>query len=763
LPPLDAAELIAGELSVARAQVAAVLALAGDGATVPFIARYRKEATGGLDEVQIGKVIERGEYLADLQARKETVLASIEAQGALTDELKARIAACQEKTALEDLYLPWKPKRKTRATAAREKGLQPLAEKILAQEARAGQSREALVAPFIVGEVADAQAAFAGARDIVAEIVAETASVRAALRDLALQTGKLTARVVKGKDEEGAKFRDYFELEQLAREIPSHRMLAIRRGEKEGFLRVALVVDERACVDVARRLVVTRSPAFLDEELTLAIEDACARLLAPAIEVDVRLHLKEAADREAIRVFSENLRSLLLAAPLGEKRVLALDPGLRTGCKVAIVNAQGGLVAHDVIFLAQSEARAAQGAVTVEALCKQHEIEAIAVGNGTGGRETETFLRKLAAEGRLGGAQIVVVSEAGASVYSASEIAREELPDEDVTVRGAVSIGRRLQDPLAELVKIDPKSIGVGQYQHDVNQPTLGKALDSVVEGCVSGVGVDVNTASVKLLSYVAGVGETLAKNIVAHRAANGRFRKRADLRKVARLGPKAFEQAAGFLRVRGGDLPLDDSAVHPESYDLVEKMARDLGVEVSGLVGKKDLVAKIDPRAYVDGTRGEPTLRDILDELSRPGRDPRAKFDPIQFRADVTSFEHLAEGMLLEGVVTNVTAFGAFVDVGVHQDGLVHISELSHQFVRDPAAVVKVGDRVKVKVIKIDAQRRRIGLSVKQASERPAAPPPRPPTGNRPPPQNQPPKKSAPPQQRPPSGPFNGIRIKQR
>ncbi len=750
--PLDAAAVIAEELSLGRAQVAATLALAADGATVPFIARYRKEATGGLDEVKVAAVLERGEYLRDLAARKETVLASIAEQGKLTDELRAKIAACREKTALEDLYLPYKPKRKTRATTARERGLAPLADRILAQEPRGAAGRDEVARPFVTGEVPDVEAAYAGARDIVAETVAETASVRAALRDLAMAGGVIRSRVIKGKEQEGAKYRDYFEFEQPAREVPSHRMLALRRGEKEGFLRVSLVVDREASIGAVQHQIVRRDGAFLVEELQAAIADGYDRLLAPAIEVDVRLALKEAADKAAIAVFAENLRHLLLAPPLGGKRVLALDPGLRTGCKVAVIDAQGNLLAHDVVHLATTGA----GADRLLALVEKFSIEAIAVGNGTGGREAEAALRGLAP--RLGRAPVVVVNEAGASVYSASEVAREELPDEDITVRGAVSIGRRLQDPLAELVKIDPKAIGVGQYQHDVHQPSLGRALDGVVEACVNAVGVDLNTASATLLRYVAGVGESLAKAIVGHRAANGPFRRRAELQRVPRLGPKAFEQAAGFLRVRGGDDPLDDSAVHPESYDIVQRMASDLGVPVRDLVGKKDLVAKIEARRYVDDRRGEPTVRDILGELVRPGRDPRAAFEPVRFRDDVTEFAHLQEGMVLAGVVTNVTAFGAFVDVGVHQDGLVHVSELSHKFVREPASVVKVGDRVTVKVIKVDAERRRIGLSIKQASTPPAAPSP---SGPASPPPSRRPSQQPPPAK--PKTPFNQIRIKTR
>ncbi|HZS39923.1 MAG TPA: Tex family protein [Polyangia bacterium] len=723
--PNSHAAIIAAELTLTPDQVERTLELLRSGATLPFVARYRKEVTGNLDEVQIGAIQERGAYLEELDARKQTVLDEIAGQGKLTAELKARIERTLSKTELEDLYLPYKPKRRTRATIAKERGLGPLAERILAQAERE-PPRDELAAPHLSPEVPDTDAAFAGARDIVAETIAERADVRAALREQALEAGALVSTVIAGKEEAGAKFKDYFDLREPVKNIPSHRLLALRRGEKEGFLRVALEVDVERAVDLIRARVVTAPRAALGSELHAAIADGYERLLASSIEVDVRLISKERADADAIRVFSENLRNLLLSPPLGGKRVLAVDPGYRTGCKCVVVDDKGDLQANAVIFPTQSERRVDEAADTVERLCREHRVEAIAIGNGTAGRETESFVRKLHKDGRLGAARVVVVNEAGASVYSASEIAREELPDQDVTVRGAVSIGRRLQDPLAELVKIDPKSIGVGQYQHDVHQPTLKKALDTVVESCVNRVGVDLNTASVKLLQYVAGVGETLAKNIVAHRAEHGAFRARKALLEVPRFGPKAFEQAAGFLRV-GGEHPLDNSAVHPESYDVVERMARDLGVDVTGLVGRAELTRKIDISKYVDERRGLPTLKDIVAELEKPGRDPRAEFEEVGFNPEVTEFDHVREGMVLAGVVTNVTQFGAFVDVGVHQDGLVHVSELAHRFVKDPAEVVKVGERVKVRVVKVDAARRRIGLSIKQTQERPAAPPPPP------------------------------------
>ena len=757
MPLASHAQIIADELKLRPEQVERTLGLFKEGATLPFVARYRKEVTGNLDEVQLSAIQERAGYLEELDSRKETVLKEIESQGKLTPELKARIGATLSKTELEDLYLPYKPKRRTRATIAKERGLSPLADRILLQAA-SEPSREELARPFVDAgkEVPDVEAAFAGARDIVAEAVSERADVRATLRDHALESGELVSTVIAGKEEEGAKFKDYFNLREKVAGMPSHRLLALRRGEKEGFLRVALTVDDARAIDDVRHKVVIAPKAALARELDLAIADAYERLLKPSIEVDVRLVMKERADAEAIRVFAENLRNLLLASPLGGRRVLAVDPGYRTGCKTVVVDEKGDLKANTVIY---PDRHADTAEREVAALCKQHRIEAIAVGNGTAGRETEAFLRKLHKEGKLGDAKVVVVNEAGASVYSASEVAREELPEHDVTVRGAVSIGRRLQDPLAELVKIDPKSIGVGQYQHDVHQPTLKKALDTVVESCVNRVGVDLNTASVKLLQYVAGVGETLAKNIVAHRAQNGPFRSRKQVLEVPRFGPKAFEQAAGFLRIHGAGDPLDNSAVHPESYDVVARMAKDLGVDVKGLVGNKELAKKIDIARYVDERRGLPTLKDILDELEKPGRDPRAEFEEVGFNPDVTEFEHVQEGMVLAGVVTNVTQFGAFVDVGVHQDGLVHVSELAHRFVKDPAEVVKVGERVKVRVLKVDAARRRIGLSIKQAQSAGGAPsPPRSPPARKQPdgkPQAKPQPKPAPPAKTPFNNPF--------
>ncbi len=735
-------KIIAAELSLRPEQVARTLALFAEGATLPFIARYRKEVTGDLDEVQIGKIEERGRYLKELDERRSAIEKEIAGQGKLTDDLRARIASATTKAELEDLYLPYKPKRRTRAMIARERGLQPLADLILAQGT---EDADAAARPFVDPgkEVPDVKVALAGARDIIAEQLSENAEVRGALRRLAEQKGELSSKAVPAKDPakelEAQKFKDYFEWREPVAQIPSHRMLAVRRGEKEGFLRVALEVDEAQALGLIGAAAPAKAGSPLAAELRLAVEDAWRRLLSSAVEVDVRLVLKERADKDAIEVFAQNLRHLLLAPPLGGKRVLAVDPGFRTGCKLAALSAEGALLEHTVIFPTLGERKLDEAAATLEALCKRHRIEAIAVGNGTASRETEAFLRQLAAADRLSGATIIVVNESGASIYSASEIARQELPDEDVTVRGAVSIGRRLQDPLAELVKIDPKSIGVGQYQHDVHQPTLQRSLDQVVESCVSGVGVDLNTASVKLLKYVAGVGESLAEGIVKHRTEHGRFRSRAQLREVPRLGARAFEQCAGFLRVRGGEDPLDDSAVHPESYDVVAAMAKDLGCELRGLIGHPELVRAVKLEKYVDARRGLPTLRDIAGELEKPGRDPRASFEAVAFDPKITAIEHLQAGMLLPGIVTNVTKFGAFIDVGVHQDGLAHVSELAHKFVKDPAEVVKVGDRVKVRVLEVDLPRKRIGLSIKRATEAPtgtspqrgqAAPPPRPASG---------------------------------
>jgi uncharacterized protein len=763
IPPLDRAAIIAEELKLPPPAVGRALGLIAEGATVPFMARYRKEVTGGLDEVQLQAIKDRVEDLAELESRRKTVIESIAEQGKLTDQLLGRILAARSRTLLEDLYLPYKPKRRTRAMIARERGLEPLADVLWAQEPRLSATREALGGGYVSEEkgVADVEAAWAGARDIVAERISDSADARAALRTASLEQGVLRGQAVgEGNDPERLKYRDYFEFSEPAKALPSHRVLALRRGEKEGFLRVDLEVDRDSCLGRLRGLFIKSPRAPLAADFDTALCDAYDRLLAPSIDLDVRLVLKERADAEAIRVFAENLRHLLLASPLGGKRVLALDPGFRTGCKVVVLDATGTLLAHTVVYPHEPQRQADAARRELAALAARHAVEAVSIGNGTAGRETEALVRAMKKDGLLpAGCLVVSVNESGASVYSASEIAREELPDQDITVRGAVSIGRRLQDPLAELVKIDPKSIGVGQYQHDVNQVLLSKALDGVVESCVNRVGVEVNTASPRLLSYVSGIGPTLARNIVEHRAAHGPFRSRRDLRKVTRLGPKAFEQAAGFLRVHGSDHPLDASAVHPESYDVVERMAADLKLPVAALVGKPELARKIDIKRYVDERRGEPTLRDIVTELEKPGRDPRAAFEETQFREDVTELGHLQEGMVLSGLVTNVTAFGAFVDIGVHQDGLVHVSELAHRFVKDPAEVVKVQDRVKVRVLSVDLPRKRIALSIKQASAPPAGAP-APPPAARPAPR---PAAGGGAERRPPPGPFNGVRFTKR
>jgi uncharacterized protein len=695
---------LARELALRPDQVAHTLALLDDGATVPFIARYRKEQTGSLDEVKIAEVRDRGTYLRELDERRQVIRAQLEEQGKLTPTLAAAMEAAETKQVLEDLYLPFKPRRRTRATIAREKGYEPIALAILEQADR-----------LPVGW-SPTEEALAGARDIVAELVGERADVRAAVRSL-VAAGTLCARVARGKEADGRNFADYFDHREPAARAPSHRVLAMLRGEREDVLRVSIDVDRATVVATVRRSVVTRPRAPLARELDRAIEDAVARLLLPSCESEVKRDLKERADTEAIRIFAANLREILLAAPLGGRPLVAIDPGLRTGCKVAALSPQGDLVAHETIYPLEPRRDEPGAATALARACARVGAIAIAVGNGTGGREAEGFVRRLVAEGKLARQLVVAsVSEAGASVYSASEIAREELPDVDVTVRGAVSIGRRLQDPLAELVKIEPRSIGVGQYQHDVDQARLERSLDEVVESCVSQVGVDVNTASPKLLRYVPGIGEALARAIVRHRAERGRFRSRRGLREVARLGARAFEQAAGFLRVASGEHPLDASAVHPERYSLVERMARDAGAKTADLLADPALRSRIPWSRYVSDEVGEPTLRDIAAELERPGRDPRRTFEPVRFRTDVQTFDDLKEGMVLPGIVTNVAAFGAFVDVGVHQDGLVHVSELANRFVKNPGEVVRVGQRVDVKVIRIDRERRRIGLSMKQS-----------------------------------------------
>ncbi len=701
--------LIAQELSLAPHQAAAVATLLAEGATVPFIARYRKELTGSLDEVQITTIRDRLADLAALDQRREAILKSLAERELLTDELRARIQAAATLTALEDVYLPHRPKRRTRATIARERGLEPLADLLWAQDRATDPQREAAAHVDPARDVPDVEAALAGARDILAERISEDAEARQELRALMRERGTVRSQVRKGQQEAGQKFRDWFDFEEPIARTVSHRVLALRRGEAEEILSVRLTVaEESALALLERRFLRGQAPA--SGQVAMAIGDGWKRLLSLSLETELRLELKQAADTEAIRVFAANLRELLLAAPLGRKAVLALDPGFRTGCKLVVLDPQGALVAHDTIYPHTGGDRVQQAAAVVERLAARHQVQAIAVGNGTAGRETEAWVRGLALPA---GCAVVMVNESGASVYSASEVAREEFPDHDLTVRGAVSIGRRLQDPLAELVKLDPKVIGVGQYQHDVDQKQLRQALDDTVMSCVNAVGVELNTASRQLLAYVSGLGPSLAENIVKHRDAQGPFRSRRELLKVARLGPKAFEQAAGFLRIRGGAHPLDASAVHPERYGIVERMAADLGAEVAALVGNDPLIDRIKLNGYVDEAVGLPTLEDIRAELRKPGRDPRERFEAFQF-ADVHKLEDLQKGMRLPGIVTNVTNFGAFVDVGVHQDGLVHVSQLANRFVRDPNEVVKVHQQVTVTVLDVDLDRGRISLSLR-------------------------------------------------
>jgi uncharacterized protein len=717
----DPVPVLAEELSLPRASVLAVVKLLAEGATVPFIARYRKEATNGLDEVAIRAIEERRIYLLELAERRSAIFAEIDKQGKLTEALAKAIRACATKAELEDLYLPFKPKRRTRAIIAREKGLEPLADRIWAQPQDGNPETEATAFVNVDKGVLTTQEALAGACDICAERIAESSDARKLVRDAYVSEGSI--KVTKEREYEGkaTKFDTYSSFDELIATIPSHRFLAIRRGEGEGVLRVALDLDPSQVLPKVERVANIQRSSPWATELTKAAHDAYKRLLTPAIQSDVRIDLKLKADRDAIDVFAQNLRELLLAAPYGTKSVLGIDPGQRTGCKCVVVDDTGKLLEHTVLYLVQGAEAVERSRRTLRELCRKHQVRAVAVGNGTHGRETEMFVREvLTAEG-LGEICCVAVSEAGASIYSASEIAREEFPELDLTVRGAISIARRFQDPLAELVKVDPKSIGVGQYQHDVYQPFLAKKLDEVVESCVNLVGVEVNTASAPLLSRVAGIGSSLAKKIVQYRDDHGAFTSRKELLDVPGLGPRAFEQAAGFLRIRGGLQPLDASAVHPERYPLVERMASDLGVPVDTLIGDTKAVDRIKADKYLGGDVGTFTLNDILVELKKPGRDPRASFEPPKFRDDVRTMADLKIGMELEGVVTNVTAFGAFVDVGVHQDGLVHVSKLSDRFVKDPSQVVKVGDKLQVRVMEVDLERKRISLSARKDDRGPA------------------------------------------
>jgi uncharacterized protein len=705
---------ISTELGILPRQIEAVANLMSEGATVPFIARYRKEATGSLDEVQITAVRDRLNQLAELESRKETILASLEKHGHLNDELEEKVTAAETMAELEDIYLPYRPKRRTKATIAREKGLEPLAEQIMVQE---GIDPDGAAEAFIDEEkgVATVEEALEGARHIIAETINEDETARARLRRLFAEKAVIHSTVIEGKESVGAKFKDYFDWHEAAAEAPSHRILAMRRGEREEILSLGMQPDEEEALAILEALFV-KGEGPDSTQVRMAAHDSYKRLLSRSLETELRLNLKERADAEAIRVFADNLRELLLAAPMGAKRVMGIDPGFRTGCKVVCLDRQGKLLDHTTIFPHTGQGQAHKAEETVRQLCHKHQIEAVAIGNGTAGRETETFVRGLGLPGEL---IILLVNESGASVYSASEVARQEFPDHDVTVRGSVSIARRLMDPLAELVKIDAKSIGVGQYQHDVDQNELKTALDDVVISCVNAVGVDLNRASSQLLTYVSGLGPQLARNIVAHRDANGPFESRDALKKVTRLGPKAFEQAAGFLRIPNGAHPLDASAVHPESYAIVDSMAADLACTVQELMQDDGLRQRIEVERYVTDTVGIPTLTDIKDELAKPGRDPRDNFEAFAFAGHVTEMKDLQPGMQLPGIVTNVTRFGAFVDIGVHQDGLVHVSELADRFVKDPADVVKVQQKVMVTVLEVDMDRKRIGLSMR--SGRPA------------------------------------------
>jgi len=708
---------ITGELGLQPRQVAATAVLLEEGATVPFIARYRKERTGELDEVKITAIRDRLEQLEVLDKRRESILSSLEERKLLTEELRAKVESASTINSLEDIYLPFKPRKRTRATIARELGLEPLAEILWAQDPTTDP--EALATPHVgnsvtvdakTSTVANVAEVLAGARDILAERINDDATARARLRSLYLEKGVIKSTLVSGKEEEGAKFKDYFEWSEPAATAPSHRILAMRRGESEGFLYTRLTPPETEALGTLYQLFVRgSSPAA--EQVRLACDDCLKRLLGFAMEVEARGFYKKRADEEAIRVFAENLRELLLASPLGQKVTLGIDPGFRTGCKVVLLDRQGKLLANEVIYPGRSRGEEVEAAEAILNMVRLHKVEAIAIGNGTASRETEAFVKKLKLPASI---QIVVVSESGASIYSASEVAREEFPNHDVTVRGAVSIGRRLMDPLAELVKLDPKSIGVGQYQHDVDQAALKRTLDDVVVSCVNKVGVELNTASRHLLAYVSGLNARTAASIVSHRDASGPFKSRQELLKVGGLGPKAFEQAAGFLRIRGGAHPLDASAVHPERYALVDGMAADLGCTVNDLLKDPAKRSAIKPENYVTPDVGLPTLKDIIAELSKPGRDPRDQFEAFSFADGVDKMEDLQPGMKLPGIVTNVTAFGAFVDIGVHQDGLVHISQISDDFVKNPAEFLKVGQKVQTTVMEVDLGRKRIALSLK-------------------------------------------------
>lgn len=700
--------IIAAELAVTEKQVLATIELLDEGATVPFISRYRKEITGSLDEVQVAAVRDRFQALRELDKRREAILKSLVSLGKLSPELEAAVLAADQLSLLEDIYLPYKPKRKTRASEARRKGLEPLALILLAQ---GNQKPEELAAAYFSEEFALSSSSdvLAGARDIIAELISENAEVRTAMRLYYQQKSSYKSVVVKGKEEEGIKYKDYFDWTEPVKSAPSHRVLAMRRGENEGILRLESVPEEEGAIAILQRqFIKSRSEAA--KQVELAIHDGYKRLLGPAMETELRVLTKQKADEEAIRVFAENARQLLLAAPMGQKRVLAIDPGFRTGCKIVCLDQQGKLLENTAIYPHTGQGNQKAAGETLVKLCAKYQVEAIAIGNGTAGRETEVFVRALQIPEIL----VVMVNESGASIYSASEVAREEFPEQDITVRGAVSIGRRLMDPLAELVKIDPKSIGVGQYQHDVDQTKLQQSLDDTVMSCVNAVGVELNTASKQVLAYVSGLGPQLAQNIVSYRNENGAFKNRESLKKVPRLGGKAFEQAAGFLRIRGAAQALDSSGVHPERYKLVGKMAKDLGKTVDELLKDVSLQQTINLNRYIDAEVGLPTLTDIMAELAKPGRDPREQFEAFSFTAGVNEMSDLRVGMKLNGIVTNITNFGAFVDIGVHQDGLVHTSQLANRFVANPNDIVKVSQQVEVTVKEVDLQRKRISLSMR-------------------------------------------------
>lgn len=702
--------MIAAAMKLPVHRIDNTLKLLEGGATIPFISRYRKEATGGLDEVQIDEIKNRHDKLCEVAKRKETILSTIEEQGKLTDELRQRIENSWDSTEIEDIYLPFKPKRKTRAEAARQKGLEPLATIIMMQRERDLKAR---AQQFVKGEVKDVEDALKGARDIIAEQINEDESARNLIRGRFARQAVISAKVVKGKEKEESalKYRDYFDHSEALKRCSSHRLLALRRGEADGILKVSITpADEEECVDsLDRRLV--RGTGECSDQMAAAVSDAYKRLLKPAIETEFAASSKQQADEEAIRVFAQNLRQLLLAPPLGQKRVLGIDPGFRTGCKVVCLDAQGALLHNETIYPHPPKSEKVAAARKLQKLVEQYNIEAIAIGNGTASRETEQFVTSQRYDHEI---KVFVVSEDGASIYSASKTARDEFPDYDVTVRGAVSIGRRLMDPLAELVKIDAKSIGVGQYQHDVDQTKLKAALDQTVESCVNKVGVNVNTASKHLLTYVSGLGPTLAQNIVDYRTANGPFGSRRELLKVPRMGAKAYEQCAGFLRIPGAENPLDNSAVHPESYAIVERMAKDLKCTVDELIKNQELRKKIDPKKYITETIGMPTLTDILNELEKPGRDPRQQIKAFEFDKNVRSIDDLQVGMELPGIVTNITNFGCFVDIGIKENGLVHVSQLADQYVSDPTTIVSIHQHVRVRILSVDTERKRIQLTMK-------------------------------------------------